>query len=263
MKNSEILEKLKTYRNKLNMTQEEVAQLIGVKRAVYQKIESGETALRVELLQKLADIYETTADDILCRPPQVSVSLGPKKPKKIDPKAPTERISVPSEQVEKFKEVVLYILEKCGHKPNVGETVLYKLLYFADFNFYEKYEQFLTGSTYRKLQHGPVPLQAQAILTRMIEENDLTKENTTRLGFPQKRYLPRRKSNLNLLLASEKEVLDEVIDRLSDKSATWLSDYSHGDIPWEATALKEEIDYELVFYRAPAYSVRDYEEGFE
>ncbi|MDD4141558.1 MAG: hypothetical protein PHR20_02025 [Bacteroidales bacterium] len=33
--------------------------------------------------------------------------------------------------------VLLYILERCSGKTNVGKTVLYKLLYFSDFNYYE------------------------------------------------------------------------------------------------------------------------------
>ena len=38
---------------------------------------------------------------------------------------------------KKLKNVILYILEKCAGKPNVGETVLYKLLYFIDFDNFE------------------------------------------------------------------------------------------------------------------------------
>jgi len=41
-----------------------------------------------------------------------------------------ERISVPTLKLNKFKNVLLYILERCAGKPNVGETVLNKLLYF-------------------------------------------------------------------------------------------------------------------------------------
>ena len=40
------------------------------------------------------------------------------------------RVSVPIRNIPKFKEVFLYILNKVGAKPNVGKTVLFKLLYF-------------------------------------------------------------------------------------------------------------------------------------
>ncbi|QQS18171.1 hypothetical protein IPL68_06065 [Candidatus Saccharibacteria bacterium] len=44
----------------------------------------------------------------------------------------------PQTNPEKLREVLLYVLGKVGAKPNVGETVLYKLLYFIDFDYYEK-----------------------------------------------------------------------------------------------------------------------------
>ena len=44
-----------------------------------------------------------------------------------------------------FREVVLYVLDKVGDLPETGETVLHKLLYFIDFDFYEKYEESLMG----------------------------------------------------------------------------------------------------------------------
>ncbi len=54
---------------------------------------------------------------------------------------PSMRISVPVKNLRKFKEVLLYVLSRLGNKPNIGETFLCKLLYFIDFDFYEKYEE--------------------------------------------------------------------------------------------------------------------------
>ena len=60
------------------------------------------------------------------------------------------RVDVPLMNVVKFKEVLLYILSKIGAKPNVGQTVIYKLLYFIDFDFYELYEEQILGLRYIK-----------------------------------------------------------------------------------------------------------------
>ena len=67
------------------------------------------------------------------------------------------RISVPQKNVEKFKQVFLYLLEQVGSKQNIGETVIYKLLYFIDFNFFERYEEQCIGATYQKNHYGPTP----------------------------------------------------------------------------------------------------------
>jgi len=174
------------------------------------------------------------------------------------------RDSTPRLRPEKFKQVLLYLLGKCGAKPNVGETALYKLLYFIDFNYYELYEEQLTGLTYRKLQFGPVPKEFRALVAKMSQDEEVQYFDSHYGGYPQTRYIPLVDADLTKLTPAEIGVIDVVVDRLSDKSANYLSDYSHDDMPWKATEDNAEISYELVFYRMPSYSVRDYggnEEG--
>ena len=65
------------------------------------------------------------------------------------------------------------------------------------------------------------------------------------------------------LLASEKDVIDRVINQMSDWSAASISNYLHKDMPWFASKDGEVIDYELVFYREAPFSVRNYEGEIE
>jgi uncharacterized phage-associated protein len=180
-------------------------------------------------------------------------SIAEKKSNKIE-----ERISVPTLQVNKFKNVLLYILGKCAGKPNVGETVLYKLLYFSDFNYYELYEEHLTGAKYRKLPYGPVPQKMDAIINQMIDKGQIQRVKTEYHGYSQTRYLPLEKPDLTELRASEKEIIDRVIEQMSDWSASAISNYSHKDMPWLASKEGEEINYELAFYRDSPFSIRNY-----
>ena len=78
--------------------------------------------------------------------------------------------------------------------------------------------------------------------------------------FEQKKYLPLRKPNLDLVSAREIEHIDDVLCRLSDKNAAEIRDYSHGDIPWRVHKDGEPISYESVFYRDEKYSVRSYDD---
>jgi uncharacterized phage-associated protein len=149
-------------------------------------------------------------------------------------------------------------LSKVGAKPNVGETVIYKLLYFIDFDYYEKYEEQLIGATYIKNHFGPTPIEFHEIVKNMLQQNELLMVKDKHFGYDQTKYLPIMKSKLDILSAKEKELIDDVLVRLSDKSAKELSDYSHGDIPWQSHKMNEIIDYETVFYRDEKYSVRNY-----
>ncbi len=173
------------------------------------------------------------------------------------------RISVPQEKMDKFKEVLLYILNKVGAKPNVGETVIYKLLYFIDFDFYEKYEEQLIGAKYIKNHYGPTPLEFKKIVEEMIKNKEIEVIKSKYFRYPQTKYLPLREPDLSRLKAHEKELIDEVLAKLSDKNASQISEYSHNDVPWLVTKDGEIIDYETVFYRTPPYSVRTYSEDSE
>ena len=136
-----------------------------------------------------------------------------------------------------------------------------RFLYFSDFNYYELYEEHLTGAKYEKLPYGPVPQNVQALINKMVNDDKSIKRiKTDYHNYKQIRYIPLKKAKLLELKASETEVLDRVIEQFSDWSASAISEYSHKDIPWLISKEGEEIDYELALYREAPYSVRNYDE---
>ena len=147
-----------------------------------------------------------------------------------------------------------------GARPNVGESVLYKLLYFMDFDYYEKYEEQLIGATYIRNHFGPTPVEFAKIVSEMEAAGEIEKVETKYYKFDQKKYLPRREPKLDVLNAREMALIDEVINRHAHKSAKELSEYSHKDVPWTTAEEGQPIDYEAVFYRTPDYSVRTYDD---
>lgn len=240
------------------LSQEDLAKSVKISRPSLAQIELGNRSVDVLEFQILSMVLGFSLDDFMSEDFSVSQDTEGKaeaKTKKTD-----ERISVPTLKVNKFKNVLLYILERCAGKPNVGETVLYKLLYFSDFNYYELYEEHLTGAKYRKLPYGPVPQKLDTIIGQMMESGQIKRIKTEYFDKIQTRYIPLAKADLKELRASEKDVIDKVIEQMSDWSAAMLSNYSHGDKPWKATDTNKEINYELAFYRRPPYSVRVYED---
>lgn len=237
-------------------SQEDLAKSVEISRPSLAQIELGNRGIDILELQKLSMILEFSLDYFMSHDFSASRNVVSKEEKKA--KKTEERISLPTLEVQKFKNVLLYILERCAGKPNVGETVLYKLLYFSDFNYYELYEEHLTGAKYRKLPYGPVPQKLDTIIGQMIDKGQLKRVKTEYHGYPQTRYLPLEKADLTKLKASEKDVVDKVIEQMSDWSAAAISNYSHKDLPWEVTDEGQDIYYELVFYREAPYSVRNY-----
>ena len=52
-------------------------------------------------------------------------------------------------------------------------TVLYKLLYFIDFDYYEKFEEQLVGATYIKNHFGPTPVEFKKIVDTIKLKREL------------------------------------------------------------------------------------------
>ncbi|MAY84492.1 MAG: XRE family transcriptional regulator [Flavobacteriales bacterium] len=262
LESAEVGRRIMELRKHNGYSQEQLAKLLGVSRSSLVQIEAGKRALLALELAKLSGILKFSLDEFFAKDfrlwTEIEVDYDEIE-KQIDEEN-RERIVVPKIRLKKFKNVLLYILEQCSGKPNVGETMLYKLLYFSDFNFYELYEEHLTGARYRKLQFGPAPYKIDGILKKMIEENEIQIINTDFHGFPQKRYISNARANRKMLTAADVEVIDHVIDQYSDWTAAKISEYSHKDMPWKATKEGEVIDYELAFYRETPFSVRNYED---
>lgn len=250
---------IKDLRIQRAISQADMAHQLQMARPTYIQMEKGVREPNASDLEKMAGIFGVPVNyffDSQSQAQHISVRLP--KEKKPTPQKQDIRINVPQKNLEKFKEVLLYVLEKVGAKPNVGETVIYKLLYFIDFDFYEKFEEQLIGATYIKNKYGPTPVEFKKIVEQMIKNGEIEAVRSKRFQYEQKKYLPLRKPDLKKLNAQEVNHIDDVLARLSDKNAGEISDYSHNDTPWMVQKMGEILDYEFVFYRDEKHSVRQY-----
>ena len=149
-------------RTELGLSQAYLAKKLGISRPTYILVEKGSRELTLKELKRLESILNL---------PKITVMIT--KAKKPLIKNDTIRISIPQEKVDKFKEVLLYVLEKVGAKRNVGKTVIYKLLYFIDFDFYEKFEEQLIGAAYVKNHHGPTPAMFDQVIQDMEKKKEI------------------------------------------------------------------------------------------
>jgi transcriptional regulator with XRE-family HTH domain len=251
---------LKKIRQKNEVSQEFLAKKIGLSRPTYAQVEKGERDMTVKEAQKLARFFGLSLENFLLGKENIEPKVKFEKKKKQEKKKQEMRISVPQEKMDKFKEVVLYILENIGARSNIGEAVICKMLYFIDFDYYEKYEEQLMGAVYIKNHHGPTPVSFPQIIKKMEKEGDLKRVVKDYFQYEQKKYLPRRSANLSTFSAQEKELIDWEIERFKDFNATKMREYSHKDVPWIGADDLTPIDYEAVFSRTDEFSVRQYDD---
>lgn len=252
---------IKSLRVGRGFSQLEIAKKLGISRSSYIAFEQGKRDLALKEASELSNIFSVSLEDI--QNGKISVpeiifekNKNIKKIKKI-----ADRISIPQEKVKKFKQVLLYVLSKVGGKPNIGQTVLYKLLYFIDFDYYEKFEEQLIGARYIKNTHGPTPVAFIKIVNELEEDGKIETVKSKFYKYDQTKYLvnPQETIDLSALSGTEIAHIDWELNRLSDLTATQISALSHKDTPWLVAKEKEQLDYEHVFYRPEETSVGEYD----
>jgi len=238
--------KIKLLREEKDLSQDDLAQKVGLSRVAISQIEQGNRGVDFLELAKIAEIFKLKTDYFLIEDELPDVKL------------PDDRLDN-NFNPNKLKNIILYILEKCAGKPNVGETVLYKLLYFIDFDSFEINNKSISGLNYIHLQYGPAPVANQ--YSPVIEEMKANKELKIIIqdyyGLKIKRYINLVNYDIDSLCPKETKIADDVIGSLSNMSASQIEDYSHGDAPWQLTEDKDVIPYSLVFERQTPYSKRE------
>lgn len=249
---------IRELRENAGLSQQDVADAIGIARATYASLEADRRPPNLDEMQALAEYYQIAPSELidgtasLVNEPITAYDFSEAAeeivPRDIDPKT----------KPEKLREVLLYILEKVGAKPNVGETVLYKLLYFIDFDYYEKTGHSITGLTYIRNHFGPTPaIDFKQVVEGMEAAGDLERIETKYFNNLQRKYLPTKRADLHELKATELQHIDETLVRLSDKTAKELTELSHLDTPWRVAKQGEKISYRGVFYRTSLTAVTE------
>lgn len=249
---------IKRLREEKGASQADIAEAIGIARATYASLEADRRPANLDEINKLAEYYQLSPADLISG--NASVVSEPVAPYKFDTAEEeiVPRDIDPQTKPEKLREVLLYVLEKVGAKPNVGETVLYKLLYFIDFDYYEKTGHSITGLSYVRNHFGPTPTRDfVSVVEGMKANKELEVAETEYFKNTQKKYLPLESSKLEQLSANEIKHIDLTLDRLSDKTARELSVLSHYDMPWLVAKPGQKINYRYVFYRTDITAVTE------
>lgn len=243
-------------------SQEDIAKILHISRSSVVQMEKGNRQISVIELATLSEKLGFSVDQLLSGGYEITSTLELAEEPELKTDLTVMRDSVPKLKRTKLETVILYITGKCGAKPRMDIHLLINMLYFCDFNHYELHEEQLTGLHYTKQSFGPSPDGINEILKELETEKKLQRIKSSYNNVPQIKYLPKKDANLMKLNAAEKEVIDQVIEQFSDWTASAINNYSSKDMPLRATKQLEPIDYELVFYRKPTYSVRIYDEDW-
>ncbi|MEK7213530.1 MAG: Panacea domain-containing protein [Patescibacteria group bacterium] len=156
---------------------------------------------------------------------------------------------------KKYENVVLYLCRELNGEIR-GKKKLAKLLYFADFDFYEKNQKSITGDIYRALPMGPFPITLDTMTNAMTKSKTIAIDQVEeREGYnPTEVYRCISKPNISVFDKDEMEMLDRIVVKYGHLNGKQLEELSHAEAPYIGTELKKEIPYELAFYRGTDFS---------
>ena len=156
----------------------------------------------------------------------------------------------------KYKNAILYLIQKMDGKVLEGKKKICKLLYFVDFGAFEKYGQPVTGEKYIRMPMGPMPSNFDKII-KVLEGSVLRikkelKDSTHE--YPTTIYELKKEADADVFSKEEKEILDWVIEKYAKLTGKELENISHSEAPWLAVKRNgEEIPYELSYYRGTSF----------
>jgi uncharacterized phage-associated protein/DNA-binding XRE family transcriptional regulator len=220
------------------LSQDDVARALNMTRPAYKQLEDGTREPSNAELKAISELFGVRTEAILAPDSEFDELI-----KELYALLDDDSVANTVDKI-KYKNLILYFAERIGALPNVGETVFYKMLYFAETLSLHKFNKAIVGEQFVKRQYGPVPKSFRTITNKMIADNELDKVMGRYYTYMQTKYLPRVESSG--LTTEERSIADDVIRLLGTKSATELSDLSHQDSPWIDANEGDVIDLSLI-----------------
>jgi len=151
---------------------------------------------------------------------------------------------------EVFKEMIIYIAERCQDKPAFGSTHLNKILHYSDFLWYGYTGEAMSNETYIREKYGQIPAHLPEVSKELEAEGKLKIEERNYFGKVQKRPVVTRTSNFKFLTIEQRDFIEQIINAVSDYNASEVSNLiAHQDLSWQYLKNGEAIPYETVFFR--------------
>jgi uncharacterized phage-associated protein len=150
---------------------------------------------------------------------------------------------------KKYKNAIIFFAKKIQNG-TLGKLKLMKLLYYLDFDFFEKYGKSVTGDEYLRFENGPVPRMAEKLIREMDGKEIKITRHKIKKGLNDQQHIEALKDfNINIFTKEEIIMLEEIASKWEKFSGSEMKMATHGEAPWISTKPNNVIDYNLTYYR--------------
>ena len=150
---------------------------------------------------------------------------------------------------KKYNNAVLFFAKRIQNG-TLGKLKMMKLLYYLDFDFFEKYGRSITGDQYLRFEMGPVPRMAKKVLDGMKDKEIKIVKRKIAEGYNDQEHIEALKDfDVSVFTREELLMLEDVANKWERFTGSEMKSASHGEAPWIATKPDGIIDYNLAYYR--------------
>ena len=217
------IQKIKSLRTEKGLSQEQIAQVIGVSRPTYTAIESGKQKLDIEEAQKLAKLFGIGVDELLSG-------------------------NIPN--IGKYKHMILTFLRMNLSKDGkIPKTKLAKLLYLSDFAWFYDHLESMSGMQYRKMTYGPVPDTFFRALDELEVSGKIIIDHKVADGkemFLISESDSNKNEKIKTLSKEESSLMKKIAKKWKDKKTLEIVNFTHNQLPYFLCRDDELIPYELI-----------------
>ena len=221
---------IKQLRLQKNLSQLEIAQKMRISRTSYVAFEQGKRDLSLSEAAILADIFGISLEEM-------------------------ERGAVAN--YEKYKEMILVFLREIESSDGkTTKTKLAKLLYLADFAWFYRHLESMSGMQYRKIQYGPVPDSYFRAIDEMEEAGKIVIDRKKTEGKEMILIAEsegNRNERISILSKDEIGLMQKIAKKWKDKKTNEIVNFTHNQLPYQICNDNELIPYELITQEDPEY----------
>lgn len=142
---------------------------------------------------------------------------------------------------DKLEEFVLYIIQSSDEDKKFASTKLNKLVWLADFQAFCETGSTISGASYKKEKHGPVPRAMPIILERLTREGRVKPKKIQMGSYPGTTYTALQKANLSAFSPDQIAIAGKVIAENFRKDGSTMSNESHKHIAYKVAKMGETI----------------------
>lgn len=213
---------LSLLRKEYGLSQDEIANKLGVSRQTYSKFENGTAELNTSQIQQLADVFGVQIPELYYE----------------------------VQNTKKFKQMLVYILSKFSRR-GLTKTKLAKLLYLSDFTHYYYHLESMSNVLYKCKDYGPLAEPFLETIDDMFEKGELHIDMLSEGAQMVSMSKSVSTNDFSLLSNEEKKEMDRICEKWNDANSNEVVNFTHNQKPWMACRPNEIIPYDLILQEDP------------